>query len=247
MRKHMAVFGLLAKSSLWKVVGILLAMCAAEIVLFRFALQDALEAHDMADVGMATLEQLLAKSWGKTLFKAALVLISVAVCLPGCKFKSNPDYTLRRLSISERMVFFHQAVYNMVVYCMLIAAQLGVVFGLANYYVAAVPKEYASGQTVMLAFYRDRFLHSLLPMEDVGLWIRNGLLVITLGLAAAGFPYRQRRQDYSLTVIAVVLYTLVYFERGIGDLFHVITTSIIALLVIGEILYKVVTRRYEEE
>jgi hypothetical protein len=33
------------------------------------------------------------------------------------------------------------------------------------------------------------------------------------------------------------LYTIVYFDQGIGELFHVITTAIIMLMIIGEVIY----------
>ena len=186
---------------------------------------------------MASLERMFMSAASNVYFRIALALITLVVCLPGCEFKSKTSYTLRRLSISERAAFFHQAAYNTLVYLMLFGVQLALVFGLSQYYLSVVPEECISNQTIFLAFYRNDFLHSLLPLEDIGLWIRNGLLVITFGLATAEYPYRQRRHKFSSTALALVVYTIVWFDQSIGQLGHVITTGIIALMLIGTTIY----------
>ena len=237
MKKHLSVFGLYARSSIFKVIGILLLMCAVEIAFFHIELQDTLKAYEIAGSDIATLERIFMRAATNVYFRVALVLITVVICLPGCKFKTNTSYTLRRLSISERATFFNQAAYNALVYMMLFAVQLLVAFGLSQYYLSVVPEECISNQTIFLAFYRNTFLHSLLPLEDIGLWIRNGLLVITFGLATAEFPYRQRRHKFSLTALALVIYTICWFDQGIGQIGHVITTAIIALMLVGTTIY----------
>ena len=220
-------------------------MCAVEIAFFHFELQDALEAYEVVGSGMPALERMFMRTATNVYFRVALVLISIVICLPGCEFKSNTSYTLRRLSISERATFFHQAAYNALVYLMLFGVQLVAVFGLSQYYLSVVPEECISNQSIFLAFYRNDFLHSLLPLEDIGLWIRNGLLVITFALATAEYPYRQRRHKFSSTALALVVYTIVWFDQDIGQLGHVITTAIIALMLIGTTVY-ILTKIDEE-
>lgn len=245
MKKHLSVFGFFARSSFFKVFLILLAMCAVESAFFHFELQDALEAYEAVGSDMASLERMFMRAATNVYFRVALVLISIVICLPGCEFKSNTRYTLRRLSISERATFFHQAAYNALVYMMLIAVQLITVFGLSQYYLSAAPEECISNQTIFLAFYRNDFLHSLLPLEDVGLWIRNGLLIISLALAAAEYPYRQRRHKFSTTALALGIYIIVYFDQSIGQLGHVIITGVVSLIIIGEVIYTL-TKKDEE-
>ena len=245
MKKHLSVFGLFTRSSVYKVLLILIAMCAVQSLCFYMEVQDAVAAYEAIGADMASLEKVFEKAAVSVYFRVALVLVSVAICLPGCAFKSNTGYTVGRLSVSERAAFFWQAAYNMLAYWLLLAVQLVTVFGLARYYVAAVPDEFVSNQTIMLAFYRNSFLHSLLPMEDIGLWIRNGLLVLSLGMACAEFPYRQRRHKFSATAIALVSYTIVYFDQSIGKLVYAISSGVIALVIIGEVIY-MLTRKDEE-
>lgn len=245
MRKHLSVFGLFARSSIVKVLLILLAMSTAEVVFFNIELQNRLETYEAIGSGMVNLEHVFDLAAINVFFRIALVLITLVLCLPGCSFKSNTSYTLGRLSITERAEFFIQAVYNTLIYVIFIAVQLVVAFVLSELYISSVPTECISNQTVVLAFYRNEFLHSLLPFEDVGIWLRNTLLIILFGLASAEFPYLQRRRKFSSTSIALAIYTIVYFDQGIGELLHVITTSIIALMVIGEVAYTL-TRKDKE-
>ena len=245
MEKHLSVFGLFARSSVYKVLLILIAMCAVQSLCFYMEVQDTVAAYEAIGADVASLEKVFEKAAVNVYFRVALVLVSVVICLPGCEFKSNTSYTLRRLSVSERTIFFYQAAYNMLICCMLIAVQLVTVFGLARYYIATVPAQFISNQTIALAFYRNNFLHSLLPMEDVGLWIRNGLLVLSLGMACAEFPYRQRRHKFSTTAIALVSYTIVLFDRSIGQITYAISSGVVALAIIGEVIYTL-TRKDEE-
>ena len=245
MEKHLSVFGLFARSSVYKVLLILIAMCAVQSLCFYMEVQDTVAAYEAIGADVASLEKVFEKAAVNVYFRVALVLVSVVICLPGCEFKSNTSYTLCRLSVSERTIFFYQAAYNMLICCMLIAAQLVTVFGLARYYIATVPAQFISNQTIALAFYRNNFLHSLLPMEDVGLWIRNGLLVLSLGMACAEFPYRQRRHKFSATAIALVSYTIVLFDRSIGQITYAISSGVVALAIIGEVIYTL-TRKDEE-
>ena len=244
MKKQLSVFGLFARSSIFKVLGILFLMGAVETLSFGMDLRDALEAYEAGEL-LPSLERIFSQAATNAYFRVALVLITVVLCLPGCEFKSHTSYTLRRLSVRERTTFLHQAAYNSLVYGMLFAAQLAIVYGLSIYYIAAAPGECVSNQTLTLAFYRNAFLHTLLPLEDIGLWIRNGLLIVCLGLTTAEYPYSQRRKKFSANALALVMYTIVYFDREIGDLLHAILMVFIALMVIGAVIYALMKKDEE--
>ena len=253
MKKHLSVFGLYARSSIFKVLGVLLLMCAVEIAFFHIELQEALTAYEEAGSHMASLEQIFVRSAVNVYFRVALVLITVIICLPGCAFKSRTDYTLRRLSVTERATFFDQAIYNVLIYIILFAVQLVVAFGLARYYISSVSAECITNQSLMLTFWGNRFLHSLLPLKDVGLWIRNALLIVSLALVSAEVPYKQRRHKFSSSVIWLTSYTVVFFNKGIGQgwglerSFQVVAAVIITAMVIGEVVYHLMKKEEEAE
>ena len=171
------------------------------------------------------------------LFGAAFILISVALCLPGTSFSSKTGYTLDRLSISPRAIFFCQAVYNLFVYVILWAIQLGICFGLCVYYVKKAPAELVGNQTVFLAFYRNSLLHALLPLADIWTWIRNAFLLIALSIATAEYPYKQRQKKLGFSAIAMVLFAVLFFKTEIVNSFNTILTVIVAIINIIEMLY----------
>ena len=52
-------------------------------------------------------------------------------------------------------------------------------------YEAKLPLELVSPQYLFLTFYRNEFLHCILPMADVGKWMCNFLLLLALAMDAA--------------------------------------------------------------
>ena len=62
MKKHLSVFGLYARSSIFKVIGILLLMCAVEIAFFHIELQDTLKAYEIAGSDIVTLERIFMRA-----------------------------------------------------------------------------------------------------------------------------------------------------------------------------------------
>lgn len=237
MKKHLSIPGLLARETLLPVLGILLLVCGVQALSFHRSLRQALAAY-AADVGggFPQLEVLLPRSAAYAWFALGYLLITALLCLCGCQFRAKTSYTLRRLTVSERAVFLWQWVYNILIYLLLWVVQVILTYALCRYYLAAAPAAAVSTQTLFLAFWRSEYLHALLPLADVALWIRNVLLLLTLGLAAAIFPYKQRRGIYSGSAIALIPYTLITFDRGIGEWSAVLLSATVALMVTCEVI-----------
>lgn len=232
MKKHLSILGLFARQTLLPVLGILLLTCGVQALSFHLSLRDALTAYEAGvGEGFPQLEILLPRAAVYAYFALGFILITALLCLCTCQFRARSSYTLRRLSVSEHAVFLWQWVYNALIYLLLWLTQTAFTFALCRYYLAAAPDAVISGQTMFLAFWRSEYLHALLPMADVALWIRNGLLLVTLSLAAAIFPFKQRRGKYSGSAIALIPYALLTFERGIGEWSHVgISVTVFAIV-----------------
>ena len=235
MKKHLSIFGLFARQTLLPTLGILILISGIQWISFQWHLRHALNAYG-ADIGGAfpQLEVLLPRSAANIWFALGYLLITALLCLIGCQFRTQTNYTLRRLSVGERTVFLWQWLYNALIYLLLWLWQVVLSYGLCLYYLNAAPTEATGVQTLFLAFWRSEFLHALLPLTDVALWVRNGFWLIALSLAAAIFPYRQRRGKYSGSAIALIPYVCITFERGIAEWAHVALTVTIAVLVLTE-------------
>ena len=235
MKKHLSILGLFARQTLPPVLGVLFLSCAVQAISFRFSLRNALVAYE-ADIGngFPQLEILLPRAAVYAYFALGYLLITALLCLCGCQFRTKSSYTWQRLSLSEHTVLLWQWLYNILIYLLLWLVQTVFTFALCRYYLVAAPESAISGQTMFLAWWRSEYLHALLPLADTALWIRNGLLLLTLALAAAIFPYKQRRGKYSGSAIALIPYTLITFERDIGEWAHVGLALTVAAIVLCE-------------
>ena len=253
MKKHLSVFMLISRSTIYKVIALFVAMAALEGALFYISLDKALT-RPIAEnsVGLqglqgvqnlqaqqpVGLESLFTKSLIPWVFAVAFLLLTVLLCLTGCEFGSKQGYTLGRLSISGRSIFMWQALYNTICFFLLWAVQLAVALALCKLYIAKIPTEAVSGQTVLLAFYRNSFLHSLLPLDETSRYICNVFLIIGLGTSSAGFPFKQRRGKFGVNVALLVSTCLVFFTRSMGGFGNDILMILIAITVAAESIYR---------
>lgn len=247
MRKHISVFGFFVKSSLFWVLLIMMVLGAAEVLLFERELTATLEVYEAVGEYFTAPEKVVAGSGIGVCFAVAFVAVTVLLCLPGCAFRSQTGYTLRRLSVSERAIYVHQGVYNTLIYLLLWAFQAVMAFVLCYIYITRAPSEAVGSQTVFLAFYRNDLLHSLVPLSDVALWVRNALLALTLGFAAAEVPFLHRRKKHGAMIIGMVLFTIGIFKRAIGEIPQMVGVVVVFLAVAGATIYTLFGRTEEEE
>lgn len=246
MKKYISVFGLIARSSIYQIILTLIGMTAAEAIIFCNKLNYALRLYSM-EFSMEQLEDVIDKSMINWFLPLCLIIITLSLCIAGSEYSNTrTSYTIRRLSISEREFFFCQATYNTLVYIILWAVQTAIVFALCSWYITMAPAETVGNQTVFLAFYRNDLLHSLMPISEISVWVRNIFLAVGLGFAAAEFPYKQRRHKNSVTAIAFVLYAIVFFSREIGNLFNSVLMIFVSICIIAETLYTVFKQDEEE-
>ena len=231
MKQHLSVLMLIVRSSFYKVIAILVVMAAAQVGLFRYALQSNLES------GYHHLETVVSSSGLAWVLAAAFLLITYVLSRTGCKSGSQPGYTIQRLRISEKTFFIWQAIYNAAIYILLLAIELLLLFALARHWQSQADPDLIGAQSIYLAFYRSAFMHCICPLDDIWLWIRNGILVIAMGMAAAQYPFRQRRGKIIQVVVPMAAATLAFFVRGLGAEVRDFFAITMALIVIGKVVY----------
>ncbi len=249
MKKYISSIGLFARSTLRRVLIVLLISAVLQLLMWGLEFRSSMRAYNEARLDMPTVEKLVDRGAANAMFRLTLTVITVILCLPGASRRSHTEYTLGRLSVSERGIFFCQAAYNAAVYLLLFAAQTVLLFAMVLIYRNLAPAESVAPNIAYIAFYRNRFMHSVLPLEDVRLWIRNIALVLILALSAAEFPYLRRRGRMSATPIAVLGCVWVFFSSEIGSVGQLVA-AISGLLVVCGIVACGLTldkRRVEDE
>lgn len=234
MKKHLSVLMLLVRSSFYKLLALLAAMAAVQTALFYLALR--------AEPELA-LPALFSKGRTGLICGAAFVLYTAVLCLTGCELGSKQGYTLRRLSISERSVYFWQVGYNLCCYLLFWFVQLAAVL-----FISRLRMAHTGGpQDVYLMFYQNSFLHSVLPLDETSRYVRNAAMVVAMGCVTAYFPLCQRRGGFAISTVFMTGVTVCFFAAGLGACGRDVVVILLSVLFASTAVGKSVTGRRGDE
>ncbi|MGI6627658.1 MAG: hypothetical protein ACOX4K_04815 [Bacillota bacterium] len=212
MKQHLSVLMLAARSTIYKVLGLFVVLAITQGALFYFTLQKTLGGEPIG------LEQLISQSRIAIVGGVCFVLLCAELSLTGCELGgSKVRYTLKRLSVREEAAVFWWAGYNTVCFFLFWVFQLVIALLLCQLYVTRMDPAYVSGQTIFLAFYRNRFLHSLLPLAETSRYVRNGFFILCLGISAACSSFRQRRGEKGIAMVVLTIIVAVNFSKPVGS------------------------------
>lgn len=222
MKKHLSVLALWLRLKLLPGLGIMALMVSAELVLFASSL-------GRGDSWLPSMDSLLSRCGIRHIFFIAFVLLLILLSRSWAKAR----YTLARLSLREEIGAVWDSVCNIGCFFLLWGVQLVAVLVMSRWYL-----EYAAGadpaavgaQTLVLAFYRDSFLHFLLPLRHGDVWVSNICLFTAAGLLCAFDSYRIRRGNKSFWSVAFV--PMVAMSLGGGPSWPVACIVISALQVV---------------
>ena len=211
MKRCYSVLTLAVRSNLYPFLILLLLMAAAQAAAFGRLLP-------LAASELLSLEDLLKESRMAFLAAGIFLLCCLRLCLTGCELSgSRPGLTLGRLSLGERQIVLLWALFYSFCFLFFWAAELATVLALSRWYLGVLKPEYSNAQTIFLASYRSSFFHSLLPLEDAGLYLRNLCLCAGLGVSTAVFAPLQRRGKRHLAPAFLAAFTLLTFSRKPGS------------------------------
>ncbi len=240
MKQHLSVLELAARTTLYKYLCLLVIMAATEIALFTMALRK------MITGAPISLEQLINESHINIVCGTCFLILCTLLSMTGCETGSRLRYTLQRLSVSEKASAFWWAGYNAVCFLLFWAAQVMIALLLCRLYVRQIDPVYVSDQTIFLAFYRNDFLHSLLPLEEISRYIRNGILILFLGLCCSCFSYRLRHDEKGIAIIVLAVTVAINFSKEAGNFRNDMLTVFIAFCITISAV-SVVWKEYDNE
>lgn len=211
MKRYLSVFEMIIRSSIYRVLVIFLVMIAAESLMLVYAWNQSLA------VLQPNLEEWIGQSYIVFAFGIAYALLTRVLSVSGTNTGSMLSYTLQRLRIPERKVYLLQWIYNSFCYLLLWGIQAILLFGISAVYVKCKQGVVMSNQTIVLAFYRNEFMHSILPMEDILGWCALVFFIILMGGFAADFSQKQRNGKQEWMLIAFFIFTCSAFLRDVTD------------------------------
>lgn len=234
MKKTTSIWMLCARNTVYKLLGLLALMAAAETGMFVWR----------AGAAAETLGNIFWMSHISLIFFVVLVLWTLVLTVPG---QARSAYTMQRLQTEKKALFVTYVCYNAVTYLILWGTQVAVLLALFSWYGHRASPEIFGPQTIALAFYRDWFLHSLLPLGDWFRYLRNICIVLALACAAAAVPLRTRKTEKRYrTLVVLLVIVCFFFSAGAGMRFMDAALSVVTLLVGGMSLYFVWDEDVEE-
>ena len=235
MKRYLSVFEMITRCSIYKVLGLLLAMVIAESIALGIAWNQQLAVYQ------PNLEEWIDQSYIVITFGIAFFLLTKILSSTGTNVGSMQGYTLQRLRIEESEVHKLQCIYNILAYVLLWMTQLVVFLVAAVVYVTYKSNVVLTNQTVFLAFYRNEFMHSILPLEDGFGWCLIVFFIVVTGVLVARLSRMQRSGQTAWSVVVFLVMSVFCFPRELGEqpLFVFVDASLWTLfLVLQAILNK---------
>lgn len=203
----LALWALLARSSIYKILAVLVVMVPAEVILFYRSIKT----ERAYGTEYHTLTAAVESSHIAAVFLVALGLVYFTLVRRSGQLDSASSGTMLRLRLSGSRIFRIKAAYNLACLVLLFAVQIWLCIWLVGVYGREAETVYASPQRLFLAFYRIDFLHCLLPMAEVGKWVRNILLLLSFAVEAG----RAGKTEYAPPILLYGV-TASWFVSSLG-------------------------------
>ena len=240
MRRYTSLVMLTAGRCLGKVLLLLAAMGAVQTALFLPWLDRRQEVYDRAaDTGVMAPFHLneifqdghLSMVWSVGLLALLMLLLYTS--------SRGGEYTLRRLGVSGLKADLTIALSNLLLLVLFWVGEMAVLLGLAVWYNAQLPSEYAGPNTVFLACYQAKLLHSILPVGELLRWVRNVFVLVCLALSTAQGASLLRRGKrpmgvFLLSVIAAMTWVNEAWQGGM-DLIVMMAAGFVAMVALVDL------------
>lgn len=202
MRKTMSVFCLATATSFGRILLVLAALAATQLMTAWTVLENR--------IGDLALEQILDHPVYRFSPAVALALVTAALLLGHGGSRSRVNYTMARLSLPPRPLFTIHAVYCVGVYLLFWMVQVSLAVATAGLYRSQVSPETVSAQLMLLTCYRSAYLHPLLPLADWPFWVTTPLICLGLGIHTAQGMVRSWAGKVALSPVIFALLTALY-------------------------------------
>lgn len=204
MRRQLSLGMLFARSSLWRVLGILLLMAAGQVLLARLTLYDGLT--------WMVPEQVFDGGWFRLISALGLTGVAAVGMRAAGGSGSRCDYAVSRLPVPRWTVYVWSVGCILGLLLLFWVVELAVMLGILRWYAAEAPFGPNNPQLILLASYRCGLLHTLLPLRD---GFRLGATIAYfVGLGTVSGVWAVRGFGGKWSVVPLVLAMAWWFNAG---------------------------------
>jgi len=207
LRKHLSVFMLFVRSNFVPSIILCLLMAAVQIIYYF-----------VSCAGKELLVETMIDEAAFAFVFALFFALMVKWLCQACTGKGKPAYTIHRLSVSPKVIFLWQSLCNVLFLLLFWAVEIFVMLFISAHFVSTAGEDYATSQSLMLAFYRCDFLHSLLPMEEISRWIKNFAIIIGMAIICANSSRKLRLGKLAIFLPAIAFaFVVITFVTDMGE------------------------------
>lgn len=237
MKKYLSVFMLMIQNNFRKILVVMLSSFLLQLGLYSFRIK-----AFSGDISEAiALDNSITSCRASWVFAICCIVIFALLAKMGCEFSSKSGYTLKRLAVEEKGVFFIEAVYNFMVLCIYFVINLICALLMVKIYTVSFP-DFVTTQSTFIAFYRSSYLHSLLPLSDILRLSSNIIELTALAILLSGFGVKQRRGKISIGAIFYSLFCILNFVREMGSIAMDVIIILLGLYFICKTIFDVMSK-----
>lgn len=242
MKRDFAIFKLAARSTLLWVIGVFILSAGVDIYIVTHEFPNILANRS----SIVYLEDVISYSSLSFAYTGFAILLGIVLLIPVGSFKkarSNPQYLLGRLNCSNGAAVFWWGLYNTICLLAYRGLHLVVMYLLLKNHLEDVT--YAAGEnTLFLAFCRDEYLHSLLPMEHFSAQVMHIVLIVAVGMLSGQVCafYQTSVAGSAVVFIYLAFSELVRDASMTGFVGGPLYITVIGLFLIGFVVYKTIKR-----
>lgn len=253
MKKYISVLALAVRSSIFQVLGVLSALSAAELGMLYLYIAGVAGAETGSLKVSADLGEAVSRLHLRNIFIAAVILLALGLAWSVSRTKgSRPEYTLRRLNVGRKRIFVLWSVYHALCIALLFAVQILLIFLIDALLLRSLHVE-AQPQRLFMAFFREDFLHSLIPLKEWSRLIRNLVMILSVGMSITYGGYvswdlrnSRSKAGWLFSLWWTLIFLMGFGREGLGEWKSDVVYSLIAILPIFVMLFAVKGKAYEE-
>lgn len=202
MKRHLSVFELAARGAVYKTLIVsLIAAAAAFALMYAIPgtaenLSDYFSGEYYSEPAGTTVKT--GAAWAAYVYTAGIFALYVLLSRIGAPKRGvNPDYTFRRLRISEREAACIQAGVHALCFAIYMAMLLAAYVGFSALFLSrSLPYE-NDGQSLFFAAYTTLPLRRLLPLSEWFQWSALAVTCLACGVGSVTISFWKRRNRVS--------------------------------------------------
>lgn len=239
MKRHLSVFELAARGAVYKTLAVSLWTAAVIFVLLWALPAGALNLTDLLSGSYFSAEAenyvVTGGRYASYVFAAGLAALYVLLSRSGAPKRGvNPDYTWRRLRITERRASLIQSGVHALCFALYMAIVLAAFLAFAAIFLPRSGPYDNDGQTLFFAAFTTAPLHAVLPLTEPPEWLAFAATCLGGGVGTTAMAFWLRRGKTSaLGVCLGIAIVLTQFQWAYGTGIRNILVFVVPVLTVG--------------